>query len=211
MNEHRPTIQACAGLVVWFSGAVLALSLVGCGVSSSSSAAPAPRDRTNVIRSLTSTGQRLALAAPVAPSGPVTGVFSIFPSSSPSVVGYRLWWGVQSHNYTNSVDAKTNLTVSLSLERGVKYYAAATGYDTNGNISPFSAEAIFPAPITNYVILFIESATNAVGPWTNYWSQVLTNPPGKMQLFRLGGAGSNSGSITRLDARTLQVINTNGP
>lgn len=209
MNEHRPTIRARVGLVVWFGGAVLALSLAGCGVSSPSSAAPSPLDRTNSNRSLSPLGQRFSVAAPVAPSGTVTGVFNIFPSPSPSVIGYKLWWGVQSHNYTNSVDAKTNLTVSLTLQRGVKYYAAATGYDTNGSISPFSSEAVFPAPITNYVILFLESAGSPTGTWTNYWSQILTNPPGSVQLFRLGAGSSNSGSITRLDARTLQVINTN--
>ena len=199
-------------MVTWIGGAVLVVSVVGCLVQSAT-APIRPAASTNVIvRSFSTIGKQFSAPTPALLGVTVTGVFAIAPSPSPSVVGYRLWWGAQSQNYTNSFDAKTNLTVTLTnLLRGVKYYAAATGYDTNGNISPFSQEVIFPASIANYVTPFVETAASVNGPWTSYWSQTFTNPPASQQLFRLGIRSTNSGSVVRLDGRTLQVVNTNNP
>ena len=62
-------------------------------------------------------------------------------SSDPSVVSYRVHYGVASGVYTNAVSAggATIVTVSNLLE-GVTFYFAATAVDTNGLESDFSNE-----------------------------------------------------------------------
>lgn len=62
-------------------------------------------------------------------------------SPSTNIANYRIYYGVASATYTNSVSAGTNLTVSVSnLVGGRTYYFAATATDTDGLESDFSAE-----------------------------------------------------------------------
>lgn len=70
------------------------------------------------------------------------------PINDTNVVGYKIYYGTQSHNYTQSVDAKnaTNVVISLPTP-GVTYYFAATDYDSSGSESAFSNEATFVAPV----------------------------------------------------------------
>ncbi len=63
------------------------------------------------------------------------------PSADPTVVGYKVYYGVASQNYTNSVSAGSATTLTVSnLTLGVTYYFAATAYDTNGIESDYSSE-----------------------------------------------------------------------
>lgn len=68
------------------------------------------------------------------------------PSVDPSVVGYKLYFGLESYNYTTSVDVGdvTQATVSLPVS-GALYYFAATTYDMDGNESDFSEESTINA------------------------------------------------------------------
>lgn len=63
------------------------------------------------------------------------------PSIDPTVVGYKIHYGVASHVYTNSIDVGnvTNYTVT-GLADNTAYYFAATSYDSNGVASDFSNE-----------------------------------------------------------------------
>src|SRR6476469_4024230 len=63
------------------------------------------------------------------------------PSPDPGIVGYKVYWGVATRHYTNSLSAggATTLTVS-NLVVGTPYYFAATAFDTNGIESDYSAE-----------------------------------------------------------------------
>jgi len=72
------------------------------------------------------------------------------PSPDSTVVGYRVYYGVASGNYTNSaaVGNVTNATVA-NLVDGVTYYFAATAYDSAGGESDFSNEATYTVPISN--------------------------------------------------------------
>jgi len=73
------------------------------------------------------------------------------PSPDPQAVGYRIYYGVASGNYTNSspVGAVTTATVT-GLTVGTTYYFAATAFDTNGVESIFSNEITYtPAPAAN--------------------------------------------------------------
>ena len=62
-------------------------------------------------------------------------------SPDPQVVGYRIYYGVASGNYTNSapVGLVTNATLT-GLVVGTKYYFAATAFDSTGIESDFSNE-----------------------------------------------------------------------
>jgi len=65
-------------------------------------------------------------------------------STSSDVVGYRIYYGIASGSYTNSivVGNVTNYTLS-NLVNGVTYFFASKAY-TAGNIeSPYSNEALF--------------------------------------------------------------------
>jgi len=59
----------------------------------------------------------------------------------PDVVGYKLYFGLESYSYTTSVDVGmvTQATVSLPMAGSV-YFFAATTYDQDGNESDFSEE-----------------------------------------------------------------------
>lgn len=63
------------------------------------------------------------------------------PDVDPSIAGYKIYFGVASRVYTNSVDVGnvTNTTI-VGLATNTTYYFAATSYDTFGDESDFSAE-----------------------------------------------------------------------
>jgi hypothetical protein len=65
-------------------------------------------------------------------------------SSSPEVVGYKVFWGTGSYNYQNVRDVRNALSTSLTLSTGTKYYVSVLGYTTTEN-SSFSNEVTVPA------------------------------------------------------------------
>ena len=83
-----------------------------------------------------------ALSATVPPGQSVTLAWN--PSTDPTVVGYKLYYGGASGNYTNTLSAgnATNITVS-GLVEGDTYYFAAVTYDSAGVQSPFSSEVAY--------------------------------------------------------------------
>lgn len=69
------------------------------------------------------------------------------PSSSTNVVGYKLYWGGATGDYTNSasVGPVTN-SVLADLSPGDVYFFAATAVDSLGRESRFSNEVTWTAP-----------------------------------------------------------------
>jgi hypothetical protein len=65
------------------------------------------------------------------------------PSAGSNVAGYKIYYGVASHAYTNSVNVGnvTNATIT-GLSPNTTYYFAATTYNTLGVESGFSNEAM---------------------------------------------------------------------
>jgi len=62
-------------------------------------------------------------------------------SADPSVVGYKLYYGVASGAYTQTLDVGPATTATISnLIAGTRYYFAATAYNASGVESPFSNE-----------------------------------------------------------------------
>jgi len=62
-------------------------------------------------------------------------------NSEPDIAGYRIYYGQESHSYTNVVDiGKHTSCVIADLEDGETYYFAATAYNTDGFESGYSNE-----------------------------------------------------------------------
>jgi hypothetical protein len=111
------------------------------------------------------------------------------PSVRTNVAGYKIYYGVESQTYTNSVDVGnvTNAIIT-GLSGNTTYYFAATSYDAFGDESGFSNEAAF-APIafaltsTSYVngqfAVNVSGVTNqcVVQASTNFvnWVSLQTN------------------------------------
>ena len=71
------------------------------------------------------------------------------PSTNSDVAGYNIYFGTQSHVYTNIVGVGnvTNTTIN-GLVEGTTYYFSATSYDSETNQSPFSNETTYTVPAT---------------------------------------------------------------
>lgn len=62
-------------------------------------------------------------------------------STNSTVVGYKLYYGVASGNYTHTLDVGSATTATISnLLAGTRYYFAATAYNASDVESPFSNE-----------------------------------------------------------------------
>lgn len=122
------------------------------------------------------------------------------------VTNYALSYGIASGVYTNSVNAGTNLTATVSnLVRGLRYYFAVRATGPNA-ISPFSAERFWPQPFTNYIGVGIKTNGRVI-------VQLLyTNPPGDVVMFEPFIFQTNDAvSVLRLTSGHLLVSNTNQP
>jgi hypothetical protein len=74
-------------------------------------------------------------------------VLSWTPSISSNAVGYRIYSGLASHNYSSFVTiGKTNTTTISGLADGAVYYFAAVSCDGLGDDSPFSNEVVYSVP-----------------------------------------------------------------
>lgn len=70
------------------------------------------------------------------------------PSPSGGIAAYRIYYGVASRTYTNTLSFGTALTGSVSnLVDGKTYYFAATAVSTNGLESDFSTEVSYSVPL----------------------------------------------------------------
>jgi Fibronectin type III domain len=109
-------------------------------------------------------------------------------SPSPGVTGYRVYYGVGSGNYTNSVVAGNVTTNTVSgLSSGVAYFFAVTAFNTIGLESPFSNEISFiPGPRV----------------------QVRVTPSGQAVLTVKGLNGHNYDIQVTPDLKTWTVIGT---
>ena len=104
-------------------------------------------------------------------------------STDPSIVGYNIYYGPGSGNYTNSVTVGNINTASVpGLIAGATYYFAATCYDTNGVESLYSHEISYTVPnaVTGPAVLSIQivssngvpslASITATGTVPNTWA-----------------------------------------
>jgi hypothetical protein len=67
-------------------------------------------------------------------------------NTEPDLAGYKIYYGLSSGDYDNSVDVGNQTTCTLTnLEGDTTYYIAATAYNTQGMESDFSNEVTFIA------------------------------------------------------------------
>jgi hypothetical protein len=116
------------------------------------------------------------------------------PSINTNVAGYKIYYGLASHDYTQSVNVGnvTNTTI-VGLSENTTYYFAATTYDAAGVESAFSNEAIylFKAP---------PPTLNPIGNLTLNFN----SPP---QTVALSGIGS--GATNEFQPLTVTAVSSN--
>jgi hypothetical protein len=116
------------------------------------------------------------------------------PSSDPNAVGYRIYYGTSSHNYsdTNSVGKLTSVTID-GLTNGVTYYFAATTFNAQNQESGFSNEASYQVPAV--------TETNAAPTM-----QIQRDPTGRFTLTVSGSAGQTLAIEATQDFNVWMVI-----
>jgi Fibronectin type III domain len=119
-------------------------------------------------------------------------------STDPAVMGYVVYYGTASGNYTTRMDVGTNLTVTITnLQPGLTYYFAITDYNDAYFESAPSGEITYLVP----GILLLTAATNSpnasktlsfpVVPSHWYEVQSSTNLQDWRTLWQSGVATSN--------------------
>jgi hypothetical protein len=105
-------------------------------------------------------------------------------SSDPNVLGYNIYYGTASHEYTSKVTAGNGTTVTITgLVEGVTYYFAATTYGAFNQESDFSDEAVYTVPGTppttrNFVAgqtLTLDASATSAGQLNYQWQFDSTN------------------------------------
>src|SRR5208283_3769917 len=121
-------------------------------------------------------------------------------STDPTVVGYNIYYGGASGDYTNTLPAgnATNLTVS-GLVAGDTYYFAATSYNSSGIQSPFSSEVSYSVP-TNTV-------TVNQPPTLNPINNLMINENAGLQTVNLSGI--TSGASNQIQTLTVSAASGN--
>lgn len=120
-------------------------------------------------------------------------------SPDASAVGYRIYYGGASGNYTNSatVGNVTNATFS-GLSDGTTYYFAAVAYTTEGYESPFSNEIFYNVP---------SIATSNQFPTINAIGNVTINEDSGTQTVSL--TGISDGSVSETQVVTVSATSSN--
>jgi hypothetical protein len=71
------------------------------------------------------------------------------PNNEPNLDGYRIYYGIESGNYSRVHDVGNNNISKISnLAHGVTYYFAATAYNVMDYESGFSMEIVYTVPNT---------------------------------------------------------------
>lgn len=100
-------------------------------------------------------------------------------AGNPNVAGYKIYYGVESGDYTNCLDVGNMTTAKVSgLVPAATYYFAATTYDTFGNESDYSNEATYTMPA---------AASPPPAPSLAATSTTVTNPATLTSMGQSGG------------------------
>ena len=116
------------------------------------------------------------------------------------IANYKVYYGVASATYTNSVAAGTNLTVSVSnLVVGVTYYFAATAVDTSGLESDYSTEVstVISSPNQPPTLNALANVTinESAGQQTVNLSGITDGSTNESQTLTVTASSSNTGLI----------------
>ncbi len=82
------------------------------------------------------------------------------PSPDFNVIGYRLYYGTASHNYTGMISVGLSATASMpNLAEGTTYFFAVTAVNSTGLESAYSNEASYAVPGTRPRLELLTAAT----------------------------------------------------
>ncbi len=113
------------------------------------------------------------------------------------IVNYKIYYGVASATYSNSVSAGTNLTATVSnLVVGTKYYFAATATDKDGLESDYSTEISTVVSLPNQP------------PTLNALANVTVNESASLQTVNLSGITSGATNESQTLTVTASSSNT---
>ena len=85
------------------------------------------------------------------------------PNPEPNIAGYVLSYGLQSGNYTTTIDVGNVTTYSLTLTAGQTYYFALQAYNTAGLFSPYSAEVVHTVSAGPPTIISLSPTSGSAG------------------------------------------------
>ncbi len=94
-----------------------------------------------ILISLVSTAAVHGSATPTPTPAKRTVKFAWQASSSPEVIGYKIFWGSGSQNYQSVLDVKNASTASITLSQSTQYYVAVVAYSMT-ETSGFSNEVV---------------------------------------------------------------------
>ena len=136
-------------------------------------------------------------------------------STGTNVAGYHIWYGGVSGSYTNSVDAGTDLMVSVSgLAPGGTYYFAATAYDGTGDESDFSNEISYTVPTGGGTIpsdLAVNTITATNGIVANGKSTISQDVVGNVFSVKAFGATGSGLVVTNVSMTAGSAVLTASP
>ncbi|TMH34375.1 MAG: PKD domain-containing protein [Betaproteobacteria bacterium] len=155
----------------------------------------------------------LALMAVQAFAGTVTLAWD--PVISPSLAGYKLYFGPAPGNYTASVDVgNVSLYTLFNLAEGATYHFAASAYDSGHIESGFSNDASATIPYAAPVAQFSASTTSGTAPLAlNFTSTSTGTVTSYAWSFGDGGtSGAQNPSYVYLTAGVYTVsLTVTGP
>jgi hypothetical protein len=128
-------------------------------------------------------------------------------SPDAGVTGYRLYYGVASGQYTNSITVgNTTMATVTNLVKGVTYYFATTAYNASGVESPFSNEVTYTAPVTSRLHLVANAARQMV-----LTIEGQTGRAYNIEASENLTTWSPIGSVTPGSTGTASFVDTNAP
>ena len=129
------------------------------------------------------------------------------------LAGYKLYIGSASRNYQQTIDVGrlTNYSVA-NLADGATYYFAVTAYNSAGQESPYSAEAVkaFPAQTTSHIITASAGAGGSITALNNTRVNTATSGGTTITNVTVNHGASQSFSITPATGYATSDVKVNG-
>ena len=129
------------------------------------------------------------------------------PNPDPTVAGYTVHYGLESHNYTTLRDAGDQLGLTLAgLHWGATYYFAVSAYNTDGYECSNSTEVSITMPLPPIILLQPSSQIAQASGTAEMYVDVLGTPPISFQWYN-GTTPIPGGTNSLLTLREVSQAN----
>jgi hypothetical protein len=127
------------------------------------------------------------------------------PDPDPTVVGYNLYYGLASHNYTASLNVGPGVTVYAGgLDAGATYFFAVTAYNADGLESSDSSEVSTTIPLAPVIIVQPSTQIVQAGAAVTLFIDAIGSPPLTFQWYD-GASPIAGGTASRLTLSQITV------